>query len=1325
MADRFLPHLQNAERGELVALERIEQPLLPYERALIKSIGISEQEYREFFRRVVEASERPLGYEHIPDIVNAPAVPVLINLAIGLVLTGIGALLAPKPPQPSDREQRQEGGSITLSSQQGRTRFNQTVGFDGVPQLAQLGSRIPLIFGKRRNNEPSQLDGLGNSGGIIAEPLLVWSQVLSKGTYQNFKGVYIIGERGIERVPDREGFLMGGQPIDDIYDVNYEIFFSSKPGGNILNGDEDSVYGTAAPGDDEIFVVPEYDTNNKVPGFSMAYSPNNKSVFGVSAAHRNGGRYSLNWRVISLLNDPEEDGAANDSGGRLRMERAKIAGSFTGYGETFRGMKGTGRWYSPQMGLYKLNNEKLSEFYPARIVTVKLGDIVSFQISNRIYVFKDGDLKGNAEDLYEETDDDATSFDDIVSAINSHRSNADDAMNPGEIFVCNQTLLQVQDRVGSFEPAIKNDNTAPTFINLKVIGFIGKNHEIGLCGFDVFKSRGVMRDGERTNVNTKEPLKGESSPNAREANWYSLVKADLAQVKNTRACEITEIGIKSQVYTRINGLCNFANVPRPTSLNKADVDGVQITSGTTNKYTKRTSFFMLGVKTANDNKYQGELVDGYDIFEEALFAIQGEAPVDQFNFLRIKPSIPDVYEYRLIPVTATHVYRYMRGNPGRTCYILDVNGKYVSLPFKPENISTTFAVECFARLHQLGIGFSGYDPVLDLVEVTAFYKGRPGAEVLDKIYKYSDPTYSRAEGSFEPEDKFAHKQAYYETVFGPLKNPDGSGGPPKALFGERRSRVVTADHDGNPVNIRMTAVVWKTEDANFIDAYGTMKSWAIESYKITDEEDKQSEEDRGDRMVVEQVDILNKDGWYWNFMGKARRDRRINFVFYVDVEEKITGVSKVDMDDVREWENYAQIKEVSAFDEITRSCDNGPEHEIIYVNESDSSDGQTGQRFEYPNMTVMGIKLKSMNQTQQLQQMQVYLKDGISIPRLNKEGEPRQASDLLGDIAYFLLTEDGRGLKYNIPPELIAKKSFKKTNEFLRCYELRYNGAISDQVNFRTYMTQIAPYFLVNFSIQNGKFHMSPAVPVDNAGKMLLDAVPIKQYFNDGNIVDGSFNLNYIDSNERRDFRCVIKYRTSKANQLPEIKTLQAKFAGPSLNLGQEEYDLSQYVTTEFHARMVAKYLLSIRRRIDHTIEFQTVPQGLDLSPGDYIKTETLISPIESRNNAVVSEGGKLLSGDYWRNGTYPAFIYRQGSTEVIEEEITIENGYVTDVTLEGALLNIPITQRRLGVYMVEEIQLEETGMVSIKASHHPVFDTGASKIVDDILKDEKFTFID
>ena len=77
--------------------------------------------------------------------------PVLINLAVGLVLTGVSMLLQPKPQsiRAHDREQR----SIVGSNQEGRTRFANTIGFDGVPQLAQLGSRIPLVFGDYREEQ--------------------------------------------------------------------------------------------------------------------------------------------------------------------------------------------------------------------------------------------------------------------------------------------------------------------------------------------------------------------------------------------------------------------------------------------------------------------------------------------------------------------------------------------------------------------------------------------------------------------------------------------------------------------------------------------------------------------------------------------------------------------------------------------------------------------------------------------------------------------------------------------------------------------------------------------------------------------------------------------------------------------------------------------------------------------------------------------------------------------------------------------------------------------------------------------------------------------
>ena len=77
-------------------------PLLPYEKELIKTIGLSEEEYRKFAAEIRRRGMvRPAAYDHIPDIqAGAAAVPILVNLAISLVLTGVSYLLTPKPKMP-------------------------------------------------------------------------------------------------------------------------------------------------------------------------------------------------------------------------------------------------------------------------------------------------------------------------------------------------------------------------------------------------------------------------------------------------------------------------------------------------------------------------------------------------------------------------------------------------------------------------------------------------------------------------------------------------------------------------------------------------------------------------------------------------------------------------------------------------------------------------------------------------------------------------------------------------------------------------------------------------------------------------------------------------------------------------------------------------------------------------------------------------------------------------------------------------------------------------------------------------------------------------
>ena len=273
MARRGTPHQPDDRKGELVPFDQsgqtLDSPLLPYEKELIRALGCTEEEYRQYAKQVqFQSKKRPAGYEHVPDVQNGPVVPILINVAIGLALTAISSLLAPKPKAPKEQKQ---GKAIRLASRQGSERFGTTSGFDTIADLANYAEPIAVIFAKREND----------IGGVLATPQLVWSRAFSYGNEQGVKLMFVLGEQGIgggiER-PDLEGIFLGTAPMDAIY---ANKFASVEPNTNV-NGRikaKNFAYGTRATpfaGDpqinDDIFLCPS-GSNTNDQAFSQSYTP--------------------------------------------------------------------------------------------------------------------------------------------------------------------------------------------------------------------------------------------------------------------------------------------------------------------------------------------------------------------------------------------------------------------------------------------------------------------------------------------------------------------------------------------------------------------------------------------------------------------------------------------------------------------------------------------------------------------------------------------------------------------------------------------------------------------------------------------------------------------------------------------------------------------------------------------------------------------------------------------------------------------------------------------------------------------------------------------
>ena len=118
------------------------------------SLGITKEEYFEYYELVAQHEQKEQGRELIPDVRNEAV--TIAYLVIGVALSAVGMLLAPKPRAPQQKEQ---GNPFQSQDNRGRTKYAPLAEFDSV-RLATLGSIVPLIYTKRENGH----------GGVRASP---------------------------------------------------------------------------------------------------------------------------------------------------------------------------------------------------------------------------------------------------------------------------------------------------------------------------------------------------------------------------------------------------------------------------------------------------------------------------------------------------------------------------------------------------------------------------------------------------------------------------------------------------------------------------------------------------------------------------------------------------------------------------------------------------------------------------------------------------------------------------------------------------------------------------------------------------------------------------------------------------------------------------------------------------------------------------------------------------------------------------------------------------------------------------------------------------
>jgi len=1429
MADRDPVHQPLFGDSRLGAAARLYQPrLLPYERHLLELTGLSENEYRFFVHEAWKRSRvRPAAYDVVPDVTNeAVLVSILVSLAVGAITSAVTYFLLPKPS--ALKSQQQSTSQINLDSILGGQRFTPTFGFDSQAELATYGDPIPVIFGR----------WTGTTGGILVTPKLVWSRMFSYGRQQGVKLLFVVGEQGvaegippdgIDPPPALQGIFLGNGALDAIYDETFAFYWKRnttlvKPrikAENLVYGTR----GTLAAGDpeiyDDIFSCPTAISENDT-GFSAAHSLSNNAEFGCYSPIANGSHYRVNWRVISM---PRNIGVEEDPGLNLSFERIKIAGQatltnnqlasgFDVFATMLRtGMDGTGRNYSRRMGITALNGVGVSDSTGIEERFVSVGDVATFTIArNQI-----------PENFYKGTDREV-SVQDINDATTEERIAADDALQIGELFMIGRTTWQVISRSRAMWRA---EDNADQVIQLKCIDINSPAvNKIGLV------SNYMLRQNYINDNNTPDKYNAGAA-------FYPLLKVAKATVRNTRPCEVTEIGIRSNVFQRLNGICNFQNIPSPAQLENLDQRRVQVASGTNSSYIKRASVFTIFLRPAGVDA-SGNEYDWQPLGEQ--FCIVGNQPIEQYNYIRLEHPDQKQYEYQFIPKNGADLgrntpdsaefWQLMHGGS------LDNNAERQVLSASYQTIYGTFKVSSVGQLVtkldvQQNSEFRSLPSYLDRtttndrptsVGITTLLPDQEGTQTRisssEFVSWYTDPVFEYTEGR---NGTFTWELTK-RTGVGSADNFPGNDGTSviteyqhtvsnNRWYKVRYRLVKTALTN----NFSTQSFVWTIAEENIIES---SSNWdTLGEYIITFSVDNNNPfrqprsspaiTNIGQRRRVSGVitsDFVQgrSQGFYEELFGPARNynvgtnrsatvditddGKNIRLIFsstvYYDpnhwsgaknlwqaptiaISDNPTYVSNnwqvgdtfdylvtvsaanpfrtpgtqvgakfiVEARGVTITQNYtypgrtfefqSQYADISLYGNLVeKSNANNPEHTVVYVNEITSNPTKP----EYTSMTIAGLALKASRNFTALDQVRFWLKNGIPVKRFHPdEASEVKPSNLFCDLVYYMLTDRVAGagdllnMSVNSAP-LINTGDFITTAKFLKSNKLFFDGAIASTVNIRQFIADTAPFMLCNFAISDGKFSLVPALPTTVGGDISTDPVMIKQLFTAGNIFEDSFELNYISAEERKDFQAVVRFREERENQLPQERNIVVRWnEGDSTEYPLESFDMTQYCTSRAHAELVARFFLSIRRQVTHSIQFKTSPYGIDLAPGDYIRVVTEANPYSSAQNGSISGSGIITSATTFTDGQYPILYYKSGSEDVTEALMNVSGGVVQESELYNSVFTVVNSTISQNVYQVEQLTLDADGVVQINATEFPCDDRLISVIAQDVTNSARF----
>ena len=1284
----------------------VEQPLLPYEKRLIAALGCSESEYREFAEEVKRrGQERPEDYAHIPDIQNVETA-VLVQIGISLIFAAASYLLTPKPKQPKQVQQRQ------LGSRQGKDIYTPSFGFDSLQELAEYGQTVPITFTRREGAiDPEDQDSDKGTGGLLISPELVWSRMKSWGSYQVAELVTLAGQGNMPK-PDLAGIFLGNNALDGIYEDYFDFYWNGgfevqgtgsrlraynlRYGNLAIDGDRDN---PGLAGSDQVFYAPTRDAGAQ-PAFCGAFTPSSQTRFGVFTGVPNGTPFRPNWRIISI-----PDSNSDKQKRQLKNQQKKYVDPYLMDEHPFGGnskdsdseakecgMPGTGTNYARRIGIVEhARGATITRItHSVRPDPDGTSDHPSWQNLKQEVDCEVGDEikvligKGRQKEKpFSASGIEDVDLSDIESAVQAESARYDALFARGSTWMIGRTTWKVIRRStderydGSNAEHVDNGIT----ITLECIE----------CWSRTQKKIGIVAEKAIT-VEEYLPFTQEGD-DIHEA-WYPLLKYELGTFQNTRACDVTEIGIKSQVWSKFEGITNFNTVPSPGKLAEANDDDIQLTEGKVTSFAHRMSFFALDVRPSNYDSSIGNN-NGWVNVGPYLFAVVGNSPVDVYSFIRVRHPERKQFEYRLRPFNSAIFVEQSNGEGD--VFVLD-GGRFGAQGWD--------GVTEYGQFHISGRGY--------FAQPRNFFTHREMAAVPELIDADGDGTIDIKYNSAQKDTSTFFLDAVSITA-----NEEGTAnvGSTYKVGDEIRpntlSNILSVSLGIDPYFDNLEPGDKATiEDWDYTRVSGREVFMKLH---LVAYEQNYAHTDRNKWWRIDSVELESFNGQYSEgeeFNKHARNLNGIQFAFKYRFLHPTNSAGAVQFDTTatRLWQKYSGLAEVSHYsDLISRSCDNNTEHEIVFVNETLAEEEVP----QYDGCALAGLKLKSSDNFNQLDQLRCYMKNGIAVERLI-EGD-FASSNLLTDLLWYLITNKDTGAGSILNEDLVDKDLLRTTGRYLKANKLYWDDVIAESINLRTWLSNQAASVLCFVSLRNGKMALEPALPYDGNYRInASDPVTISAMFTEGNIIEDSLEITWLELEERKMFQAAIIYQQSRVNQFPEQKTLIAYYGTDNSDLPIEEFSF-KHITSDEHAAKVARYFLSLRKHLTHTITFKTLPWGLNLEAGKFIRVASELSPYRPDNNGIIQPDGTIVAVSALADGAYNVYYWERQTTAVSEGVLHVKNGKATE------LFNVVFSLKESSgssseIYQIEALDIDEDGIVTIKASNYAVDENGISQLAKDVL---------